>query len=359
MEIRLSGRQQQVLGATVRYYVATARPVGSEALVEEFTPRVSPATIRNTMGFLEKAGFLYQPHTSAGRVPSDSGYRLYVDQLMMPSDVAAHQVGERLSKDLDLDGWSLEAILRGAAQILAALSGYITLITLPQSNVICLRHVQLVPFDKHRLLMVVVLDSGDTQSIVINLPPAIDHDTDSEALDRELQLLSNFLNSHLRNKALSDITTLDWGELGREFQHYSDVVQKAVSELKRLSRLTTPVQMMVSGVSEVLRRQPEFSEIQQVQTIIQLLESEQEQLWPLIFDAADVDADRRVTVRIGAENPLEPIRMCTLVSATYQRGDVSVGSVGMLGPTRMMYENAIALVSTTADYLSDALSYNS
>lgn len=359
MEIRLNGRQQQVLGATVRYYVATAKPVGSEALVEEFNPRVSPATIRNTMGFLEKAGFLYQPHTSAGRVPSDSGYRLYVDHIMTPSDAAAQQVGARLIQDLDIDAWSLEAVLRGAAQILATLSGYIALITLPQPNTSSLRHVQLVQFDANRILLVVVLDSGETQSILMNLPASIDSDAHCEALDRELQILSNFLNTHLRSKALSEISSLDWNELGREFEHYSDVLQKVVGELKRLSRLSTPTQMMISGVSEVLRRQPEFSEIQHVQTIIQLLESEQEQLWPLIFDSTDLESNRRVSVRIGSENPLEPIRTCALVSATYQRGDVPVGSVGMLGPTRMMYENAIALVTTTADYLSETLSYNS
>jgi len=107
----------------------------------------------------------------------------------------------------------------------------------------------------------------------------------------------------------------------------------------------------------VLRRQPEFSELQQVQTIIQLLEEEQDQLWSLICESAEPDnPSKRVTVRIGSENPLEPIRTCTLVSATYQRGTTPVGSVGMLGPTRMVYENAIALVEATADYLSEALS---
>jgi heat-inducible transcriptional repressor len=114
---------------------------------------------------------------------------------------------------------------------------------------------------------------------------------------------------------------------------------------------------MVRGVAEVLR-QPEFSELQQVQTIIHLLEEEQDQLWPLIFEEPELEdkAGRRVTIRIGSENLLEPIRTCTLISSTYRRGSVPVGSVGVLGPTRMDYETAIAVVEASADYLSAALS---
>jgi heat-inducible transcriptional repressor len=115
IQISLNNRQQQVLGATVRQYIATARPVGSEALVEGFQPRVSPATIRNVMGYLEKAGLLYQPHTSAGRIPSDSGYRVYVDQLVTPSEQLAKQADRLLAHQLDVEGWTVEAILHGAA----------------------------------------------------------------------------------------------------------------------------------------------------------------------------------------------------------------------------------------------------
>jgi heat-inducible transcription repressor HrcA len=113
---------------------------------------------------------------------------------------------------------------------------------------------------------------------------------------------------------------------------------------------------MVSGLAEVLR-QPEFSELHQIQTIVHLLEEEQDQLLPLIFEQSEPQKPgKRLTIRIGSENPLEPIRTCTLISSTYQRGTIPVGSVGMLGPTRMVYENAIALVEAAADYLSDALS---
>ncbi|MBD1851869.1 heat-inducible transcriptional repressor HrcA [Leptolyngbya sp. FACHB-711] len=355
--VKLNSRQQQVFGATVRYYIATAKPVGSEALLEEFNPRVSSATIRNAMGYLEKAGLLYQPHTSAGRIPSDSGYRLYVDQLVTPSDTLARQVAQTLTEQLNWEEMSLESLLRGAAQILSTLSGYIALVTLPQSSTAQLKHLQLVQLDSARLMLIVVLDTYETQSTLVDLPLSEDEKTDSDRLDRELQILSNFLNSELRGRTLSEIATLDWTELGREFDRYATLLQTSLLELNQRRRLSLSTQILINGVAEVLKRQPEFSELQQVQPIVHLLESEQDQLWSLIFESADSEGTgKRVSVRIGAENPLEPMRSCALVSATYQRNSIPVGSVGMLGPTRMVYENAIAMVEAAADYLSEAIS---
>ncbi|HBE32924.1 MAG TPA: heat-inducible transcriptional repressor HrcA, partial [Cyanobacteria bacterium UBA11368] len=199
MQIHLTDRQQQVLWATVRHYIATAEPVGSKALVDEFNLSVSPATIRNAMGVLEKAGLLYQPHTSAGRVPSDSGYRIYVDQLITPSEPLARQVEHLLQDRLQQKNWSLEALLQGAAQILATISGYITLITMPQNRTNQLRHLQLVQIETGRVMLIVVTEHYETQSVLMQLPQTEDSaPIDQEILDRELQILSNFLNSQLR-----------------------------------------------------------------------------------------------------------------------------------------------------------------
>jgi heat-inducible transcriptional repressor len=360
MQIHLSDRQQQVLWATVRHYIATAEPVGSKALVEEYNLSVSPATIRNAMGVLEKAGLLYQPHTSAGRVPSDSGYRIYVDQLMTPSEPLTRQVEQLLQDRLDRlnqKDWSFEALLQGAAQILATLSGYITLITMPQARTNQLRHLQLVQIEPGRVMLIVVTDNYETQSVLMELPQSAENSQpDAEIVEGELQILSNFLNSQLRGRSLSELASLDWTQLGREFQQYAEFLKNLIAEVIRRSQPTAGTPILIRGVSEVLR-QPEFSELQQVQTLMHLLEEEQEQLWPLIFEWPEPEIlGKRVTVRIGSENPLEPIRTCTLISATYRQGSVPVGSVGVLGPTRMMYENAIAVVEAAADYLSEALS---
>ena len=357
LQVSLTNRQQQILWATIRHYIATAEPVGSKALAAEYDLSVSPATIRSCMGFLEKSGLLYQPHTSAGRVPSDSGYRIYVDQLITPSDALGRQVEHLLSDNLKSDDPSFEKLLRDAAQILAAVSGYIALITMPQTRTTRLRHLQLVQVEQGRVMLIVVTDSYETQSVLMELPQSKDEaQVDGSIVERELQILSNFLNSKLRERSLSELATLDWSELDREFARYADFLRTLLSEVTRRAKTPVSTPIMVRGISEVLR-QPEFSELQQVQMLLHLLEEEQEQLWPVIFELPEtLGAARRVTVRIGSENTLEPMRTCALVCATYRQGEQPVGSVGIIGPTRMIYENAIALVETAADYLTDALS---
>ncbi|MGF1515311.1 MAG: heat-inducible transcriptional repressor HrcA [Elainellaceae cyanobacterium] len=362
MQIKLNKRQQHVMWATVRRYVATAKPVGSEALLEEFNLNVSSATVRNAMGRLEKVGLLYQPHTSAGRVPSDLGYRTYVDHLLKPSDMG-RQIEQVLSSQVGNDCHSLEARLRGAAQLLAQLSGYVALITFPQRQGAILRHLQLVPMEANRVLLIVVLDSYESESTVIDLPsqeePAPE---DAEILEQELQILSNFLNHRLRGQSLREIATLDWSELGRELERHANVLQTSFADIERRTQRADASHLLVSGLAEVLRRQPEFSEQQQLQMIVQLLEEGPELLLPLICDTVegfsppDSVGAGRVVVRIGSENMLEPIQDCALVLTTYQCGETSVGSVGVLGPTRMMYDDAIAAVEATANHLSEVTS---
>ncbi len=374
MSFELNKRHQQILRATVRQYIATAEPVGSKTLVDGHNLNISSATIRNGFTILEKAGLLYQPHTSAGRVPSDSGYRLYVDRLMQPMPNIGWQVEGLFADKLDWEGWSLEAVLKGAAEVLATLSGYITMIALPQTNPSTIKHIQFVRVEATKVMLIVVLDSYQTQSILMELPQNQDLLVDEESIDLELQVLSNFLNSKLRGKSLSALSTLDWHELDSKFRHYVDLVTGLLGDLARKSQSIHSSQMMIRGIAEVLQ-QPEFSELEQVKTLLHLLESEQDRLWQLIFDNSNLDftslgheaSDRsniyptnhsKITVRIGTENPLKPMQACTLISTTYHQNSIPVGSIGLLGPKRMLYENAIALVQSAADYISHAISQN-
>lgn len=360
MSVQLSERQQQVLRATVSHYIATAEPVGSKALVEEFNLAISPATIRNVMGVLERVGLLYQPHTSAGRVPSDSGYRIYVDELITPSNDFGQQLTHLLSDRLQPSG-TMESILRGAAQLLATLSGCIALITLPLATT-TIRHLQLVQVEPGQVMLILITDGYESHSTLMELPADESGVQAAADMEQELQLLTNFLNHHLRGRALSDLLSLDWTELDREFQFYADCLRSLLTDLRRRSQPSTSNSIFVSGLAEVLR-QPEFSELQQLQAILHLLEEERDQLFGLIWESPlpgdgtspEISSPQRVQVRIGAENPLEPMRSCTLISSTYQRGTTPLGSVGVLGPTRMAYEKVIALVGATTDYLSAAL----
>ena len=353
----LNQRHQDILRATVEHYIATAEPVGSKTLVTDFDFSVSSATIRNTLGKLEKAGFLYQPHTSAGRIPSDFGYRIYVDNLMIPDQKSAKQIKQNLSQKLKQKTYNFETALQRATQILANLSGYIALITLPQTSPNQLRHLQFIPVSSKQVMLLVVTDSYQTQSILVDLPATLvrDNEEAQEWLEEELNILSNFLNSELKGKSLLELSNLDWQQIDQNFVSYAEFLKGLLKQLQTYLKTSISTQIMIHGVSEVLR-QPEFSQLQQVQMLLHLLEEEQDKLLPLILDIPESElSNRRVTVKIGTENPLESMRPCSLISATYSQGDVPVGSVGLIGPTRMLYENTIPLVESTADYLSEAL----
>jgi heat-inducible transcriptional repressor len=353
----LTERYQNILKATIRHYIATAEPVGSKTLVEEYNFSLSSATIRHALGRLEKEGLLYQPHTSAGRVPSDLGYRNYVDRLLVPDEKIERKIERLLNQKLKWESGSFEALLQRATQILATLSGYIALITLPQSSSNQLRHLQLVRVSASQMMLIVVTDNFQTQSVLMDTPAAtLEESENLEELEEELQVLSNFLNSKLRGRSLSELNTLDWQKIDKEFARYADFIRTLMRELNYRFQPSSSTQIMIHGVSEVLR-QPEFSHLQQVQTLLHLLEQEQERLLPIIFELPESEnLSKRVSIKIGSENPLEPMRSCTLISAIYRHGEIPVGSVGILGPTRMLYENTISLVESAADYLSEALS---
>lgn len=351
----LSERYQNILRATIQHYIATAEPVGSKTLLEEYKFRISSATIRNALGQLEKVGLLYQPHISAGRIPSDWGYRIYVDQLLIVNETNKKKLERHLHHHLKEESRHFETLLQRATQLLANLSGYIALITFPQTTTIQLRHLQLLPMSSQQVMIILVTDGYQTQSILMDLPPSLQsQEEDSEVLAQELQILSNFLNHKLKGKTLGELGSLNWQEIDQEFICYTDFLKALIQQLQPLLQPTSTMPMAIHGVSEVIR-QPEFSHLEQVQVLLHLLEQEQDQLFPLVFALPHRDKSKTVTIRIGSENPLESMRPCTLVSALYHQRDTPVGSVGIIGPTRMLYEQAIPLVESTADYLSEAL----
>ena len=345
----LSARHQNILKATIDHYIATAEPVASKTLAQQYNFDVSSATIRNVMGRLEAAGLLYQPHTSAGRVPSDFGYRTYVDRLIVPDENIERAIQKIVQQELQIARANFEALIQRAAKILSTLSGYIALITFPQNVNNTLRHLQLVAVGENQVMLIVVTDSYQIQSILMELP--FGGEVNEGETDDRLQLLSNFLDRELKGCSLADLKAIDWTEVDREFAQYTNFLELLLEQLKLALQSDRSSPMVIHGVAELVR-QPEFSQLQQVQTLLSLLEK-QEQLSPVIFTFPELESLKRVSVKIGMENSLEPMQTCTLVSANYYQDEVPVGSVGVLGPKRMLYENAIALVKNTADYLSN------
>jgi heat-inducible transcriptional repressor len=296
---------------------------------------------------LENAGLLFQPHTSAGRIPSDFGYRVYVNELLEPPALLAQSMTEALSSAMDSHSYhSLESLLQGASRILASLSGYVAMVTAPRGQNLHIRHLQLVAIDDRRAMLIVVTDSYHTQSLIVDLPEA----THAE----ELELLNNFLNATLTKQPLTDLSTQQLGELHREFSQWADFVRGLFDRIRQAIAKPQTEQIFISGVHAVLS-QPEFLDPYRVKALVSLLEEQREELGSLIAPH-DFTAQSKVMIRIGSENPLEPMQACTLVSQTYEHDGVPVGSVSILGPTRLQYDRAIASVQATAGHLTAALS---
>ncbi len=367
--MKLTPRQQNILRATVRHYVRTAEPVGSKALASGYDLQVSSATIRNVMSALEDSGLLYQPHTSAGRIPSDSGYRTYVDELMPLSSSVVNpltrQIETTFNQRIGWNGQAMEALLQESAQVLASLSGYIALVTMPQRTQAKIKYVQIVRVNDEQLLLVVI-DTCNNHSILMSyqadaqaklgIASTGNFETDAAESqpvnERELQILSNFLTDQLKGKSLTEVD-LDWSEIDQAFRRYARHLQQAMVDLAKRSHTNPATQILISGLAEVLD-QPEFSERSQIRSIVNLLEDGRDQLWPLI-STADLTNTQRLRIWIGTENPLAPMQSCALVTSTYGHAPGPVGSLGVLGPTRMLYENAVAAVEAAANYLTDAV----
>lgn len=352
---KLNERHQKILQATVKHYIATAEPVGSKTLIQEYDFSFSSATVRNVMGKLEKAGFLYQPYTSAGRIPSDSGYRIYVDRLLTPDTQRTSTLQQTLKVHLKSLQGHYETLFKKITQILSDLSGCVAFVTLPPTMGNILHHLQLLRISEGKIMLVMVIDNYQTESILLDFNDF--HFTENEifldTIDRELQILSNFLNHKLKGHSLLNLVELNWSELNDNFQQYAHFINSLLSKIRQNYRLAHQPLIMVQGIAKMIR-QPEFSHIEQLQILLQLLEEEQEKLLPLVLDV-ESPSETKVKITIGSENPLQSMQYCSLISANYHQKNYAIGSVGIIGPTRIPYEDVIILVESTANYISQCV----
>ena len=320
----LSPRQRQVLQATVRHYVDTTEPVGSKTLVRRFGLEASAATVRSAMGALEQRGLLTQPHTSAGRIPSQAGYRTYVDQLLPAPGAAALQL-ERELMGLSLQWAALDDLLLQLARRLADLTGLLSLIAPPQRRHRDLQALRLVPSDD-RLLVFVVEGGASTSSLNLRLP--------AEARG-QLPALESWVSGQLLN---GDI---DWSALPRQLRSSGAVLRQGLASHNQAGggEHTPAVAMGLSG----LLAQPEFSLTTQLRPLVQLVEEAPQQVL------------QGGGIWIGAEHPIAALHHCSLVQADYRCGDGSVGQVALVGPMRMAYATAHAAVRSVARVLERLL----
>jgi heat-inducible transcriptional repressor len=333
----LPRRQQEVLRATVRHYVDTVEPVGSHTLVRRFGLPASPATVRTAMGALEQRGLLTQPHTSAGRIPSQRGYRLYVDQLLPAPGAAALQL-ERELAGLSLQWAALDDLLLHLARRLADLTGLLSLITRPQRPSPLLQAVRLVP-SGDRLLVFLVQGPDFSTSLNLRL---------GAGLEEELPILERWCNQQLRAGGDGRIP---WERLPAELRRSGGLLRQALDSHGRI-RSEELDAVVAAGLGGLLA-QPEFSHSSSLLPVVQLVEHGPRTLLGLTGNPATIASD---AIWIGTEHPHAALGQCAVVQATYRTGHGGRGQVALVGPMRMAYATARAAVQSVASILERLLS---
>lgn len=332
-------RRFEVLRAIVADYVSSQEPVGSKTIVDRHHLGVSSATVRNDMAVLEEEGYITQPHTSAGRIPTDKGYRLFVDRL---SQVKPLSSAERRAIELFLDGaMDLDDVLRRSVRLLAQLTRQVAVVQYPTLTRSAVRHIEVLAMTPARLMLVLITDTGRVDQRLVDLGDVVPDD--------DVARLRHMLTSALVGRRLSDASVA-----------VSELPEQAPSELRdAVTRLSTVLletlvehpeeRLLLGGTANLTRNAADFPG-----SLRQVLEALEEQVVVLKLLAAAGD-DRTVTVRIGEENEAEEMRSTSVVSIGYGSFGNVLGGMGVVGPTRMDYPGNIAAVRAVARYLGDIL----
>jgi heat-inducible transcriptional repressor len=333
----LDDRKLAVLRAIVEDYVSTNEPVGSKSIVDRHNLDVSPATIRNDMAVLEEQGFIVQPHTSAGRVPTDKGYRLFVDRL---SGVKPFSSAERRAIETFLAGaYDLDDVVMRTVRLLAQLTRQVAVVQYPSLTRSSVRHVELVPLTDRRLLLVLITDTGRVEQRAVDLPDAIAEDAITQ--------LRAVLNACLDGRRLTEVASV-LAELPERVPLEERVNATAVFSVILESLVERHDEKVVVGGAANLTS-ADFS--RGLHEVLEALE-EQVVLMRLLGESGD---HALVTVRIGAENQVEGLRSASVVAVGYGSGDQALAKLGVLGPTRMDYPTAMGAVRAVARYVGQIL----
>lgn len=337
----LDKRKAFILATVVYEYINTAEPVGSVALTQKYNLGVSSATIRNEMAELEAGGYLVQPHTSAGRIPSDSGYRTYVDRLMAPEPLADTDA-KRIRDQFREASRELDEVIDQATRLLSGLSNNLAIAIAPSRDTHAFKHVQLLWLSARTSLIVVVTSMGVAAQEMVEWKTDVDAD--------HLTRLSNALNAVLGGKVMEDIGPPAIDRVC-DSVGVSAEIRRALQTCFRKARRSDP-QISAAGAQNLLD-QPEFHDLRKLRSILRIVE-EQKVLYDLIADDLTHPASTP-TAHIGAELGAEEMAECSVVTVPYRFGDRGVGLLAILGPRRMPYGRLMALAAGTANSLGTYL----
>lgn len=332
-------RKQMVLRAIIKEYIGTVDPVGSKNLAGKYGLDVSSATIRNEMSSLEKMGYIEQPHTSAGRIPSELGYRYYVDYLMEKYRLAL-QEEQAIREELDPRVQELDQLLKRAGRILSELSDYPALVSEPQFQTRHYKYIRLIEIDERTALLVVALDDGEIRNYQVNLAGRLS--------EEEYCRITNILNESLRGNVVSQLS----GDL-LDRRAFESVQNRVMMDdiLQALGGAAVGAGIRTIHVAGTLNifNQPEFKDVDRIRDFLGFLE-EQQKLQSLIAEGGE-----GITIKIGEEIPVDRLEGVSVITSTYCVNGRPVGTIGVIGPTRMDYSKSATLLERVAQGLSLSL----
>lgn len=343
-ELELSERQITILDAIIRNYLATGEPVGSRTISKYTDLNLSSATIRNEMSDLEEMGYIVQPHTSAGRIPSDKGYRLYVDHLIEQNDQKDKEISDM--KEFVIEKTEkMDKILKQAAKMLATNTNYATLVSAPDVNHNKVKFIQLSQVDDQHLLAVIVMNNNMVRNKMVDLYEALDNET--------ILKLNILLNTSLNGLAMNEINLGTIARLKEQAGIHSGIVSDVLDALVQTFAESEDLKIYTSGATNILKY-PELSDSDSAATLLSAFE-EKEELASLVTeslsDSEKTDNGTGIQVYIGNESPIQTMKDCSVVTATYDLGEGVKGTIGIVGPKRMDYEKVMDNLKTLKSQL--------
>jgi len=341
MAAKLTDRGQQILEAIIEEYIATAQPVGSKALTQNQGIKLSPASVRNVMAELEELGYLVSPHTSAGRIPTEKGYRFYVDTILRVSEMDRSQK-DQIELHYRQQGLQMTDMLREASRTLSSISHYTGLVMIPRLKATIFRDIEFVKLSPRLILAVFVTQSGLVQNKLVEV--------DEDLSPRELEKITNYLNQTMTGLSIQDVRTRIITEMAQEKALYDQLMRRAFTLSSAALVDESNGDVIIEGASRFLE-QPEFSDLDCMKRIVQTFEQKS-----ALVELLDRGLETKgVQVIIGSETEHTELSDCSLITAAYSGKRGTLGTLGVIGPNRMPYATIIPIVDYTASLISRLL----
>ncbi len=336
----LTDRQLLILKAIVDDYIRSAEPVGSRSVSKREDISYSPATIRNEMADLEELGYLEKPHSSAGRIPSQKGYRYYVDHLLAPEEL--------LSKSDIVDIKSLfaqriqevEQVIEQSAQILSNLTSYTSIVLGPEIFETTLKHLQIIPLTQDSGVAIIVTSSGHVEKQTVAIPEGMKVS--------EIEMMVNILNERLKGASMLELRGKIFSEVADMLRMHTNNYTEMIQMLEQTFKQEKNDQIFFGGKTNIFS-QPEFRDVEKVRQLLEMFE--EKQLIHQLFRSVNSG----ITVKIGQENQLEAMDQCSVITATYTVDGKHLGTIGILGPTRMEYRRVIGVLDQLSKGMTNTL----